>query len=178
MWLFEGTVKGILSAQPEGSAIIHTTIVPTILESGVKDNVIPSMARAIVNCRILPGESSATVEAYIRAAITDDRVKIRQAGRFGSEASSVTSTESPAFKRVESAVYRTVPAVIPAPYLMIGGTDSRYYRRISDGVVNFLPRTDSKGFHGVNERLPLRDLQRGIQFMMTIIEESNKEFKQ
>jgi len=49
--------------------------------------------------------------------------------------------------------------------------------RIADGVVNFLPMTDSKGFHGINERLPIRDLQRGISFMMTIIEESNKEFR-
>jgi len=38
--------------------------------------------------------------------------------------------------------------------------------------------TDSKGFHGINERLPLRDFQRSINFMMTIIEESGKDFKQ
>lgn len=177
MWLFEGIAKSKMAEKPEGNAMMRTTLVPTILESGIKDNVIPSRARAIVNTRILPGETSASVEAYIRRTIDDDRIQIRKIGKYDSEPSPVTSVESPAFKRVESAVYRTVPNVLPTPYLGIGATDSRYYRRISDGVVNFLPLTDSKGYHGINERLPLRDLQRAIHFMMAIIEESNKEFK-
>ncbi|MBS1608347.1 MAG: hypothetical protein JSS70_06210, partial [Bacteroidetes bacterium] len=72
---------------------------------------------------------------------------------------------------------KTIPNVIPTPYLMIGATDSKYYRRISDRVLNFSAMTDSKGFHGINERLPIRDFQRNINFMMTIIEESGNEFK-
>jgi carboxypeptidase PM20D1 len=177
MWLFEGITKGILSDKPEGNAMIHTTIVPTILESGIKDNVIPGSAKAIINSRILTGETSKTVENFIREAIQDERVQIKKLGKFDSDPSPATPIESAAFKRIESAVYKTIPNVIPAPYLMIGATDSRHYRRISDGVVNFLPMTDSKGFHGINERLPIRDLQRSINFMMTVIEESNKEFK-
>jgi carboxypeptidase PM20D1 len=177
MWLFEGVTKGIIASKPEGNAMIHTTIVPVIIESGVKENVIPSTAKAIVNSRILPGETAQTVEDYIRNTIHDDRVVIKKTGRSGSEPSSVTSTGSSAFKRVESAIYKNIPRVMTTPFLNIAATDSRYYRRISDGVVNFLPMTDSKGFHGINERLPIRDLQRGINFMMTIIEEGNQEFK-
>jgi carboxypeptidase PM20D1 len=177
MWLFEGMVKRIIAAKPEGSAMLHTTIVPTILESGIKDNVIPTDAKAIVNSRILPGETSETVESFIRKTINDDWVKIKKVSRFSADPSTETSIQSPAFRRIESAAYKNIPNVIPAPYLMIGATDSRYYRRISGGVVNFLPQTDSKGYHGINERLPLRDLQRSINFIMTIIEESNTEFK-
>lgn len=177
MWLLEGMVKRIIAAKPEGSAMLHTTIVPTIIQSGIKDNVIPADARAIVNSRILPGETSETVESFIQKTIDDDRVKIKKVSRFSADPSTETSIQSPAFKRIESAAYKNIPNVIPAPYLMIGATDSRYYRRISDGVVNFLPQTDSKGYHGINERLPLRDLQRSINFIITIIEESNKEFK-
>lgn len=175
MWAFESITKGILSAQPEGYAMIHTTVVPTIVASGIKDNVIPSHARAVVNSRILTGESAATVEKYIKEKINDDRVQVKQIGKFNSDPSKATELTSPAFKRMESAAYKTIPNVIPAPFLMIGATDSRYYRRISDGVVNFLPMTDSKGFHGINERLPIKDFQRCINFMMTIIEEGNEE---
>jgi carboxypeptidase PM20D1 len=177
MWLFEGITKKILSATPEGNAMIHTTIVPTIMQSGIKDNVIPSTATAVVNSRILTGETSESVEKYIQDAINDTRVKIKKVNSLDSDPSAATSIQSPAFKRIESAVYKIIPNVIPAPYLMIGATDSRYYRPISDGVVNFIPMTDSKGFHGINERLPLRDYQRAINFMMKIIEESDKEFK-
>ncbi len=177
MWLFEGVTKNILSATAEGNAMIHTTIVPTIIESGIKDNVIPSTAKAIVNSRILTGETSKSVEDFIRKAVNDDRVNIKRVNSLDSDPSAATSIQSPAFKRMESAAYKIIPNVIPAPYLMIGATDSRHYRKISDGVVNFLPMTDSKGFHGINERLPLRDFQRTINFMMTIIEESSQEFK-
>ncbi|MEO5684292.1 MAG: M20/M25/M40 family metallo-hydrolase [Chitinophagaceae bacterium] len=177
MWLFEGVTKGILADKPEGNAMIHTTIVPTILESGVKDNIVPGVAKAIINTRILTGETAKSVEAFIRATLNDDRIQVKKMGNIDSDPSPATAISSAAFKRIESAVNKTIPNVITAPYLMIGATDSRHYRSIADGVVNFLPMTDSKGFHGVNERLPLRDLQRGINFMMTVIEESNKEFK-
>ena len=178
MWLFEGTTKSILSSSPEGAAMIQTTIVPTILESGIKDNVIPAMATGIVNSRILPGETAQTVEDYIRGVIDDDRLKISKIGKFNTEpSSSTTSIESAAFKRVESAVYKIVPRVLPAPYVMLGATDSRHYRNMADGVVNFMSITDSKGYHGIDERLPLRDFQRIINFVMVIIEESNTEFK-
>lgn len=177
MWLFEGIAKKVLSSRPEGSAMIHTTLVPVIIESGVKENVVPSNAKAIMNSRILPGETAQTVEDYMRKTIQDDRVIINRIGRSASDPSAVTGTESFAFKRVENAIHKTIPGVITTPFLNIGATDSRHYRRISDGVVNFLPMTDGKGFHGLNERLPLRDLQRGIHFIMTIIEEGNQEFK-
>ena len=176
-WLLDGAIKGIISAKPEGAAMIHTTIVPTILEAGVKDNIIPAIAKAVVNTRILPGETAASVEAYIRTTIHDDRVQIKKISRYGSDPSPATDINSSAFKRVERAIYKTIPRVLPAPYLMIGGTDSRYFRRISDGVVNFLPMTDSRGYHGINERLPVRDLQRSINFIRTVIEDSTREFR-
>jgi len=177
MWLFEGVAKSIVESEPEGYAMMHTTIVPTIIEGGVKENVIPTKANAVVNTRILTGETSKTVEDYIRKTIGDPRVQISKIGTEDSDPSAATSSQSPAFKRVESAIQKTIPNVIPTPYQMVGATDSRYYRLISDGVVNFFPMTDAKGFHGMDERLPLIDLQRGIHFIMTIIEETNLEFK-
>jgi carboxypeptidase PM20D1 len=177
LWLFKSLIKGKLAKEPEGDAMMHTTIVPTIIQSGIKDNVIPTEAKAMINSRILTGETSKTVEDFIRKAIDDDRVKIKKVGKYNSDPSPSTSTGSPAFKRVESALYRNIPGVLPAPYLGIGATDSRYYRRVSDGVVNFMPMTDAKGYHGINERLPILDLQRGINFIMTLLEESDKEFR-
>ncbi|HTI90381.1 MAG TPA: M20/M25/M40 family metallo-hydrolase [Puia sp.] len=177
LWLFEGVVKKILSDQPEGYALTHTTIVPTILEAGVKSNVIPSKARAIVNCRLLPGETIESTARFIQETLHDPRVVVREIGLLPSEPSAVTDTASPAFRRLVSAVSKTVLNVLPAPYLMVGGTDSRFYRRISDGVVNFFPMTDGMGAHGINERLPIIDLQRGIHMMNVLIEESGREFQ-
>jgi len=52
----------------------------------------------------------------------------------------------------------------------VGATDSRNYRAISNGVVNFCPITDGKGYHGIDERLPIKDFQRAIQFYTLLIQ--------
>lgn len=173
-WLFERMVENKLASTPEGEAMLRTTIVPTILESGIRENVIPTNAKAIVNSRILTGETTKEVEDFIRAAIHDDRVKITINGDFNTEPSPLTDIHSPAFRLMEEAVQETVEGVIPVPYTMLGASDSRSYRAISNGVVNFTPLVNSKGFHGIDERLPLADFRRSIQFFTHIIKGSDK----
>src|SRR6266566_6416457 len=68
-WLFGGLIARRLAATPQGNAMLRTTTAPTIFQGGVKDNVLPSTARAVVNFRILPGDSSATVLRHVRRAI-------------------------------------------------------------------------------------------------------------
>jgi carboxypeptidase PM20D1 len=169
LWLFEGYVLYKMGEDKDGRAMTSTTIVPTILESGVRENVIPSQAKALVNSRILPGESIKEVEDFVRKAIGDDRVKIRIVGDFSTEPSAMTDFHSDAFKRVADAAAAVADDIIPAPFIMLGATDSRNFRTISNGVVNFCPTTDSKGYHGIDERLPVRDLQRAVQFYTLLI---------
>ena len=96
-------------------------------------------------------------------------------GDFNTEPSAATDINSPAFKMMEEAVYKTVDDAIPVPFIMLGATDSRVYREISNGVVNFAPLVDSKGYHGIDERLPIKDFQRFINFITIIIKESDKK---
>jgi carboxypeptidase PM20D1 len=175
LWLFQSVVKKILTYTPEGDAMQRTTIVPTMLEAGVRENVIPTNAKAIVNSRILTGETTKQVQEFITNTIDDERVKIKITGDFNTEPSPATDINSPAFKMMEEAIYKTVDNAIPAPYIMLGATDSRVYREISNGVVNFSPLVDSKGFHGIDERLPIKDFQRFINFITIIIKESDKK---
>jgi len=176
LWLFKSSVQNKLGASPEGDAMQRTTIVPTILESGIRENVIPTNAKAIVNCRILTGETTKETRDFIKNAINDDRVEIAIKGDFNTEPSPLTPVGSQAFKRMEQAVYQTLDDVIPVPYVMLGASDSRNYRVISNGVVNFTPLINSKGFHGIDERLPIKDFQRSINFFSSIIKESGKPF--
>ncbi len=176
LWLFRSSVQNKLGATPEGDAMQRTTIVPTIIESGIRENVIPTNARAIVNSRILTGETTAQVQAFIKNTINDARVTITIKGDFNTEPSALTAINSAAFKRMEEAVYKTLDDVIPVPYVMLGASDSRNYRAISNGVINFTPLINSKGFHGIDERLPVKDFQRSINFFTNIIKESGKPF--
>ena len=176
LWLFKSSQQNKLGGSPEGDAMQRTTIVPTILESGIRENVIPTNAKAIVNCRIVTGETTRETQDFIKNAINDERVVISIKGDFNTEPSPLTDVSSPAFKRMEEAVYQTVDDVIPVPYVMLGASDSRNYRAISNGVINFTPLINSKGFHGIDERLPIKDFQRSINFFTSIIRESGKPF--
>jgi len=169
LWLLEPLVKKSLSETPSGNAMLRTTIVPTVIKSGVRENVIPTNATAIVNSRILPGDSRQSVQDFITKAIHDDRVKISVKGDFSSEPSPITDISSPAYKKVESAVNKVADSVIATPYIMLGATDSRYYRKICEGVVNFSPVTDGKGYHGIDERITIKDYQRCVSFFSILM---------
>jgi carboxypeptidase PM20D1 len=164
LWLFQGLMIGQLEKTKETNAMVHTTLVPTILNSGIKDNVIPTVAKATFNSRILPGQTSEDVLKFITKAVNDNRVVIKKQTISLMEPSAITSSENSEFKKVEQIIYHSVPDVIVSPFLMIGATDSRYFRGFSDAVLNFSAVQDVKGFHGIDERIGKSDLNRMIFF--------------
>jgi len=164
LWLFQGLMISQLEKTKETNAMVHTTLVPTILNSGIKDNVIPTVAKATFNSRILPGQTSDDVLKFITKAVNDNSVVIKKQTISLMEPSAITSSENPEFKKVEQIIYHSVPDVIVSPFLMIGATDSRYFRGFSDAVLNFSPVQDVKGFHGIDERIGKSDLNRMIFF--------------
>lgn len=169
MWLFKGAVIDQMEQNKQTNALIHTTLVPTIVKAGIKDNVIPSIAKATFNSRILPGESSDDVVNFVKKSINDDRVTVRKQTISLMEPSSTTPSSHPAYKQLESITYKIVPNVLVSPYLMIGATDSRYFRGFSDAVLNFTPMQDAKGFHGIDERIGISDLNRMIAFYKLVL---------
>ena len=169
LWLFKGLMISQLEKTKETNAMVHTTLVPTILNSGIKDNVIPTVAKATFNSRILPGQTSDDVLNFIIKAVNDNRVVIKKQTISLMEPSPITSYEHPEFKKMEQIIYKLVPDVIVSPYLMIGATDSRYYRNFSDAVLNFSAVQDVKGFHGIDERIGKADLNRMIFFYNHLI---------
>ena len=169
LWLFKSSVVNNLSKQPTTNALIRTTLVPTVFNSGVRDNVIPTFATSYINSRILPGQSSKDVFDYVQKTINDTNIKITYYKNFMTEPSPTTDVNSKYYKRVEKAVRGVVKDVVVAPMLMVGATDSRNYREVSDGVVNFSPLTDAKGYHGIDERMQISDLQKCFNFYTLLI---------
>lgn len=170
-WLFKGILISQLEKDKGTNALIHTTLVPTIVKAGIKDNVIPSVAKATFNSRILPGQTSDDVVNFVKQAINDERVQVKKQTISLMEPSAITATSHPMFQKIEDAVYKTVPQVLVSPYLMIGATDSRYFRSFSDAVLNFAPMKDAKGFHGIDERIGINDLKSMIFFYRLLMME-------
>ncbi|MEY4051951.1 MAG: hypothetical protein RIR64_936, partial [Bacteroidota bacterium] len=99
-------------------------------------------------------------------------VKISIYPNYETMPSTTTEINSAAFKRVESAIHAVVKDVVVAPMLMVGATDSRNYRTISDGVINFTPLTDAKGYHGIDERLLISDYEKCFNYYTFLIKGS------
>lgn len=172
LWLFEGSLLNDMSQDAHSNALVRTTIVPTIFNSGVRDNVIPTFATASLNSRILPGETPNDVKAFVEKAIDDTNVKVSIYPNYQTMPSATTDINSKAFKRVEQAINSIVANVVVAPMLMAGATDSRNYRSLSDGVINFTPITDGKGFHGIDERIQISDFKKCFNFYTLLIQGS------
>jgi carboxypeptidase PM20D1 len=170
-WLFSPLLQKEFEKGNITNSLFHTTIVPTVFNSGIKDNVIPAMATAIVNSRNLPGDSQEQVIAFMKKQINDDRVKIMPE-KINIDASRVTPIEGPAFKKIEDISYQVMPDVVPVPFLLMGGTDSRHFDAVSAGILKFAASMDTKGYHGIDERLPISDFKRMIFFYSLLIRES------
>jgi carboxypeptidase PM20D1 len=173
LWITRGLVLDRMAATPATNAMVRTTIAPTVLQAGGKDNVLPERARAIVNVRILPGDSVHGALAHVRETVNDERVDVRDVGAFSAEPSAVSSSASESFRRVELAIRRTVPDAIVAPYLVVGATDARHYADMSDSVLRFLPvrltQADLDGMHGSDERISIASYEAAIRTYREIL---------
>ncbi len=172
-WLTKGMVLDQLLKVPSQAASVRTTTAVTIIDAGTKANVLPQTARAVVNHRILPGDTVASVLAHDIAAVNDPKVKIRALD--GGRDPTQVSPQGPAFAALERAIGRTYPKVIIAPSLTVAGTDSRHYGVVSDAIYRFSPMVirprDLEQIHGNNEHMNIADYMRAIAFYETMLEE-------
>jgi carboxypeptidase PM20D1 len=139
LWLTAPLVVRSLEQTPTTNAMVRSTMAPTIFQAGTKDNVLPSHARAVINFRILPGDTVASVAEHAKYAVNDTRVEVKIVGRFSAEPSAVSSTDSENFRTLERTIRSVVPDAIVAPYLIVVVTDARYYSDLSQNVFRFLP---------------------------------------
>jgi carboxypeptidase PM20D1 len=167
MWLTGPLLVRRLQQNPTTNAMVRTTTAPTIFQAGTKDNVLPSSARAVVNFRILPGDSVATILEHVARVVNDDRVEIKKVGRFSAEPSRLSRTDSESFRTLERTIRSIVPDALVAPYLVLVVTDARHYADLSPNVFRFLPLRltvrDLERVHGIDERVGIGDYETAIR---------------
>jgi carboxypeptidase PM20D1 len=178
-WLFEPVLMTRLEGLPATNAIIRTTTAPTMLpETGTKENVIPRQATAVVNFRILPGDTVQTVMDHVIQAIDDSDVSVTRLNR-SIEASPVSDHESTEFQTLHKTIRQIFPETLVAPSLVAGATDSRHYVNIARNSFRFLPmrleKQDLKRIHGNDERIGIENYGEIIQFYIQLLRNSVAE---
>jgi carboxypeptidase PM20D1 len=177
-WLTEPLVLRTMADSASGSASVRTTTALTMFNAGTKANVLPQTARAVINHRLLPGDTVAGVVARDRRLIDDAQVGVR-AIAGGRDPSLVSPADGPAFAAIERAASRVFPDAIIAPGLVIAGTDARHYEPVATNIYRFLPvRTgpeELKRFHGTDERIAIADYARAVAFYEAMLEEAARQ---
>ena len=173
--------RRLLAASSSMDAILRTTLAVTILRAGEKENVIPNEARAVINMRLLPGDTTlSALEHIARIARRSVRERFSLEVRLlpGAEASDPVPEMAPN-RELWEALCRAVMAVEPraviAPFLAVVRTDSRRFISIADSIVRLHPIILTSGelrrIHGVDERISMQNYARMIAFYRHLLSE-------
>ncbi len=172
LWLTRPLVMYFLERSPSSAAMLRTTTALTVVRGGVKENVIPAEARALVNFRLLPGDSASTVQEHVEQFLPDTLVSISlpQPAQLPSPVSSV---EHEAYRGLHQLIRSVFPGTVVAPYLLLGATDSRHYRPLTPQIYRFQPFYINPQLlgtvHGVDERVSLSSLVQGVRFYQAFL---------
>ncbi len=170
-WLFKPLILNEYEKSGEGAALLRTTSVATVMNTGVKENVIPSLVSAKINFRILPDETSKKVTDRITQLINDERVKINIGEVY--EPSHQSRTDTYGFNLLQRTCAEVFPDAIVAPFLMLGSTDSKHFQDLTDNTYRFFPvRMNSElvgTIHGIDERIGVKDYMESIAFYESLL---------
>lgn len=162
----ELTISKLGSLAAMIGATIRNTANPTRFDAGYKDNVIPSQATAVVDCRTLPGQADIFRE-QLRAVIGPD-IEI-ETGHLHPAVE--TTFDGPLVEAMKAALRAEDPGAHPVPYMLSGGTDAKSFSRLGIRCFGFSPLrlpadlNFSALFHGIDERVPVDGLQFGVRVL-------------
>ncbi len=177
--LFGPLIKGSLMDDDSARAMIGTTIAPTVVEGGVKDNVLPQEASALINLRLHPRDTMDSALEHLRRSVAHlDGVSV-DAVAGGNNAPPVAETEGEAWSLIAGAAAGMVPDDAPiVPYMVTGATDVRHFANTADNLYRYAPvqadMAQTRSIHGDDERIAVADLGRMSLFFYTVIETASE----
>ena len=183
MWLFQSVIQRQLTSSPKSNALMRTTIAPGLFQAGeASATMLPVTATAVVNIRVLPGETVEDAIQAIQWIIDDPRVKIEPVPELCGEPSPVISpVDTWSFQMIVKTVHETMGDTLVAPSIVVGATDARHYAfaQLSPNVYRTLPlkvpQEDLAGPHGINERISLDAYLEMIAYYIRLLQNFNGE---
>jgi len=166
---------GTLANNKFTSAVQGNTMSLTTLQSGVgspvKPNVIPSVAEATIDCRLLPGVNADEFESGVKARINDRRVTVER--MTDPVDAGISNAETPLFAALRAALLKAHPDAVVTPLLVPYGTDSVLLRKRGVPAYGFLPMTLDTAtiatMHSDQERIPVAEFLRGIRIYFDVL---------
>lgn len=150
--------------------MVQTTITPTTIKGGVKVNIIPDHCELSLDCRIVPGIGREDLERMILDIVDSDKIRL-DFEVFSAASESPIDTEM--FSILEKVITSNHPDSVFSPFMLPGGTDSRFLRARGIPAYGFLPgvmsREDIESIHGDNEKISIENLSHGLRRMYHVV---------
>ena len=157
----------VLERIPVFDAVLRNGISPTMVQGGIRTNVIPTEVSAKLNIRTLPGQSIDSMVKRLRRVVGDSLVDIAVTDR--GDDSPASDFHSPMFTAVRESAQALDPSLAVVPYLSTGATDSARLRTWGMQAFGLLPfpmnQDDEDRMHGNDERIPLASLEFGTKMI-------------
>jgi carboxypeptidase PM20D1 len=176
LWLFRPLLLGILAKNPATNAMIRSTFAATMAKASDAANVLPQKAKITVNVRLLGGDTTDQVAAYIQetARAASPSMALSIVKQTPAEPSQVSPADSRVYRYLAGLVGELYPQAITTPYLVMGGTDARKYYNICDNVYRFTPvlitDEEKNTTHNTNESITTANYSRMIHFFKRFIQ--------
>ena len=175
-WLLAPLIKSQLLGDKKSAATMRTTTAATMASGSSKSNILPTRAEAVVNFRIIPGETAESVRDRVIGIIDDDRVDVSM--EYAIDPSPVSPTDSPGYELLARMIRGFDDNIVVAPYLVQGGTDARYFYSVSPNVYRFVMARATpdtlRRVHGIDERIPVDDYLTAIRFYHAVIRQATE----
>ncbi len=167
-------LKNIMAKGAQTNALIRSTVAFTMTSGGTAPNVLPDKATVTANVRLLPGETPEQIEAWFKSFNHQFEMTCLVA-EAATDVSKVDNEQYDVLKNCIETVFDQ-PAI--TPYLMIGGTDSRNYRGLSDKIYRFMPccltGKELALMHADDEYISIENFGKMIEFYTLFIKAINQ----
>ena len=169
----DGAAADAIEASELEVGLTRTRCVATELTAGHADNALPQMARATVNCRIMPGISPDTIEAELKR-IVGAGVEVTKDPNYVGRATPVTPQRADVAKAYQDAVTALNGKGVPvAPYMSAGATDGAFFREVGIPVYgmdgSWVISPEDERAHGLDERMPVRAVYDNVLFWEMVL---------
>ena len=156
------------------SSMLRNSISPTLLNAGIRVNVIPNQAEANLNCRLLPGEKVEDFVRELKSVIHDDGITVEYEKPLVAEPPP-SSFENKLFETIKRVANEMYPKAVTVPFMSTGATDSKALRAKGVQAYGFLPfplgENDATLMHGNDERINIESIGKGVQLLYSITKE-------
>ena len=164
--------RWVSNTNPIWNAMLRDTATPTMLQAGIRQNVVPSEARGVLNIRLLPGNQLDPLIGKLKQLVNDPQIRFETQPN-GGEAAPSSSLETDLYATIKTVSAQEFAGAPVVPYMSTGATDSARLRMRNVQAYGLDPfpltEDDLMRMHADDERIPIDSFRKGIQFYFAVV---------